>query len=182
MRAKIILAAAFCLSAVQPVLADDLPRDVQEILTGRHQGLFGGLFGGGLFGYGRGGYGRSFVGAGCYRTCVTTQPAVLADAGCGATAILTRDPSDLDIRRERLIEKINCLSGRLNACHQRSLALSIQEINNAELAFRCDGHLSNWESRRLYRAMDKVGNHVDRWTGNGTGFGSLIGLDPGFWY
>jgi hypothetical protein len=175
MRAKILLAAAFCLAAIQPVMADDLVRDVQRILCKPvHHGLFGGLLGG------RGTLDQSALVVGC-NNCVVNQPAVLANAGC-STAILTRDPSDLDIRRERLVEKINCLSGRLNGCELSEISASMQEINNAELAMRCDGYLSNYESRRLYRAMDKVGSHLDHWTGNGIGFGALIGLNSGFWY
>lgn len=176
MRAKLLLAAALLVSAMQPVLAQDLTHQVYYTLYPQHHGLLGGLFG------------RRACAAPIAATILTApvcmeQPAVIANTGCGA-AILTRDPMDLDIRRERLQEKINYLAGvgAINACRLTELNASMAEVGQAELAMRSRGDLSNWEARRLYRAMDKIGSRTDYWAHRGIGLGAWIGLGPGIWY
>jgi hypothetical protein len=189
MRAKIVLAAALLVSALQPAFSQDLVRDVHETLLrptsyGAFSRLLGMRVGSAPLLGACGVMTRSAViapacpAASC---AVETQPAVLAPAGACTTAILTRDPSDLDIRREQLEQKIACLSASLNACDLQAIKASMLEIDQAELAMRNDGCLDTLESRRLYKAMDRLASHLDRWT-TGGGFGSLIGLRGGLWY
>ncbi|HEY9788956.1 MAG TPA: hypothetical protein V6D22_01065 [Candidatus Obscuribacterales bacterium] len=182
MRAKYFLAAALLLTVIQPVFADDLVRDVHETLYRPvHHGLLGGLFGGLLGGRRCGVMTQPAVVAApvCANSCaIETQPAVLAPASCG-TAILMRDPSDLDIRREQLAARINCLS---TGCNNATLNAALSEVNQAELCMRSKGELTNLEARRLYRAMDRIGSHADRWSHTGFGLGAWIGLGPGVWY
>ena len=182
MRAKYFLAAALLLTAMQPVFADDLVRDVHETLYRPvHHGLFGGLFGGRR----RCGVMTQPAVIAGERLCtvnscaIETQPAVLAQGACGGTAILMRDPSDLDIRREELARKINCLAG---GCGNATLNTALQEVGQAEVCWRSKGELTNLEARRLYRAMNRIDRHATRWSHTGWGLGGWIGLTPGVWY
>jgi hypothetical protein len=181
MRAKYFLAAALLLTAAQPVFAqDDLVRDVHETLYRPvHRGFLGGLFH-------RRGCGvvtqSAIIDRGsrlCYAGCaIETQPAVITQAGCGS-AILMRDPSDLDIRREQLARKINCLGG---GCGNATLNAALAEVGQAEVCWRSQGSLTNLEARRLYKAMNRIDRHATRWSGTGWGLGGWIGLTPGVWY
>jgi hypothetical protein len=185
MRAKFILAATLLLGAMQPVLADDLLCDVHETLYRPvHVGLTN-LLTRGIITQ------RAVVaapacgvaaGSACVNTIIT-EPAVLAPTQCG-TAILTRDPSDLDIRRETLQRRIAELTGcgRLNACQATELNAAMTEVGQAEVCMRNDGILDNIESRRLYKAMDRIGSHLDRWSRTGYGLNAALGFGPGFWY
>lgn len=91
-------------------------------------------------------------------------PAVLAPTSAGV-AIITEIPSDLDIRREDLGRKIDIAmcNGGLPGGQGAMLKSALAQVGCAEVSMRSDGLLSNRESRRLYKAMDKIGSDLDYW-------------------
>jgi hypothetical protein len=117
-------------------------------------------------------------------TAVTTEPlvlreipAVLAPTSAGV-AIISEIPSDLDIRREDLGRKIDTAFGLggLSAAEATDLRTALGQVGAAEVAFRSDGLLTPRESRRLYKAMDKIGSDLDWYItpGSGTFLGARL--------
>lgn len=109
-------------------------------------------------------------------------PAVLAPTTTGV-AIITEIPSDVDIRREDLSRRINdaLAAGGLSAAQQCDLQSALGQVGTAEVQMRADGLLNYDESRKLYRAMDKIGSDLDYYTNPGST--NLLGMrvTPGVW-
>jgi hypothetical protein len=158
MRAKLALALAALsayasLTASQPANAyDSATYSVQKILGERPRHLLTRALGG---------YGTR------------TLPAVIAPGACAAplalepVVIRTDYPSDLDIRRLELTSRINSAAcfGLLNPGRSSDLKNAMLEVNQAEVAWRASGtNLSNGQSRRLFRSMDKIASDLDYYT------------------
>ncbi len=161
MRAKLALALAafgFMLSSSQALLARDLQTDVNYILydTDSH-GLFSGLFGG---------RNRAEVltqpaiagGPCCPRPSIAGEsgrqrilelPLLVAPTTCSGTAIITKYPSDLDIRREDLARRLSDAGGTCAFAGGAGLSSALAQIGCAEVQFRSDEYLDVRESRRL---------------------------------
>jgi hypothetical protein len=101
-------------------------------------------------------------------------PAVLAPTSAGV-AIISEIPSDLDIRREDLGRKIDAAltAGAINGAEATDMRTALGQVGTAEVAFRSDGLLTPKESRRLYKAMDKIGSDLDWYT---SGSSNLLGM------
>lgn len=109
-------------------------------------------------------------------------PAVLAPTNAGV-AIITQIPSDVDMRREDLLRRVTDAScaGAINAAEAADLKTALGQVGTAEIAFRADGLLNVAESRRLYRAMDKIGSDLDYYSNPSST--NLLGMKivPGPW-
>jgi hypothetical protein len=107
-------------------------------------------------------------------TIIREIPAVLAPTSAGV-AIITEIPSDLDIRREDLSRKIDValVGGGLNSAEATELKTALGQVGTAEVSMRQDGMLDRKESRRLYKAMDKIASDLDSYV---EGDGYLLGF------
>ncbi len=180
MRAKLALVlAAFglMLTSSQASLASDVVNDVNNILYDYDSpGLLGGLLGGALGTTTNVLTQPAIVGGRASINCaaplfgsngtslkILELPTVLAPAAACSTAIITKYPSDLDIRREDLARRLSAAGGACAMPAGSSLSAALAQVGAAEVQWRSDGLLDVRESRRLYKAMDRVGLELDSW-------------------
>lgn len=85
----------------------------------------------------------------------TTMPAVITT--------LIPVPDDLNIRQRELKMKIDdkLAEGSITSSEADSLKTAMSHVDSVEADMRSDGHLSYKESRKLYKAMDRVGSDLD---------------------
>ena len=93
------------------------------------------------------------------------QPVVIT------TTVIPYPPimSDLPIRRRNLEAKIDDAGavGALSSGEHAELKTALGAVVGAEASFAADGRIDNYEARKLYKAMDRIGSDYDWYVDDG---------------